>query len=118
MKSVLPDVLPQHNERELGIRTADELINDVKSGIKQAPMAVRLTPHLLSLINWSDPFHDPLVRQFIPLGSRMKPDHPQGSYDSLDETGDSPVKGIIHRYLDKAAFLGRLTIISLQGVTD
>ncbi|KAI0387568.1 kama family protein [Hypomontagnella monticulosa] len=105
MKSVLPDVLPQHNERELGAKTADGFIDDVKSGIKQAPMAVKLTPHMLSLIDWSNPLCDPLVRQFIPLGSRMKPDHPKVTYDSLDETGDSPVKGIIHRYPDKAAFL-------------
>jgi lysine 2,3-aminomutase len=72
-------------------------------------MAVKLTPHLLSLINWSDPLHDPLMRQFIPLKSRMQPDHPRLTLDSLDETGDSPVKGVIHRYPDKAVFLGKNT---------
>jgi L-lysine 2,3-aminomutase len=62
---------------------------------------------ILSLIDWSDPLHDPLVRQYIPLGSRLRPDHPKVTLDSIDETGDSPAPGIIHRYRDRAVFLGR-----------
>ncbi|KAK6951348.1 hypothetical protein Daesc_007882 [Daldinia eschscholtzii] len=103
LKSVLPDTLPEGHIQ--GPRTADELINDVLSGIEQAPMAVKLTPHLLSLVNWADPLHDPILRQFMPLGSWIQPDHPKLVYDSLDETGDSPVEGIIHRYPDRAVFL-------------
>ncbi|OTB15087.1 hypothetical protein K445DRAFT_75469 [Daldinia sp. EC12] len=103
LKSVLPDTLPEGHIH--GPRTADELINDVLSGIEQAPMAVKLTPHLLSLVNWADPLHDPILRQFMPLGSWIQPDHPKLVYDSLDETGDSPVEGIIHRYPDRAVFL-------------
>lgn len=72
-------------------------------------MAVKLNPYMLSLIDWSDPLHDPLMRQFIPLSSRIIPDHPRLTLDSLDETGDSPVKGVIHRYPDKAVFLGMNT---------
>ncbi|KAI1415382.1 kama family protein [Hypoxylon sp. FL1857] len=105
MKAVLPNVLPPTNELESSPRTADELLDDVQVGIRRAPMAVRLTPHLLSLIEWSDPLHDPIFRQFIPLGSRAKPDHPKLTFDSLDEIGDSPVYGLIHRYPDRAAFL-------------
>lgn len=112
MRRVLPDALPLNNEHESSPRTGNELIDDVQSGIQQAPMAVKLTPHLLSLIDWSDPLHDPLMRQFIPLGSRIQKDHPQLSLDSLDETGDSPVKGVIHRYPDKAVFLGIVTFCS------
>ncbi|KAI1076548.1 kama family protein [Whalleya microplaca] len=105
MRPLLPDVLPWSNGFEAGPKTANELVDDIQSGIQQAPMAIRLTPHLLSLIDWSDPLHDPIVRQYIPLGSRIQLDHPELVLDSLDETGDSPVKGIIHRYPDKAVFL-------------
>lgn len=106
MKQVLPESLPQDSERVPGATTTDKLVDDVQRGIRQAPMAIRLTPHILSLIDWSDPLHDPIMRQYIPLESRFKPDHPKVTLDSLDETGDSPVPGIIHRYHDKAVFLG------------
>lgn len=69
-------------------------------------MSVRLTPHILSCINWHRPFDDPIRRQFIALGSKMQPDHPSLSFDSLHETDDSPVKGLVHRYPDKVLFLG------------
>jgi lysine 2,3-aminomutase len=106
MRQVLPEVLPQNNPQGTGPKTAEDFIEDVKNGIDRAPMAVKLTPHVLSLINWSDPIHDPVMRQYVPLASRMLPDHPKLTLDSLDEVGDSPVKGIIHRYPDKAVFLG------------
>ena len=32
-------------------------------------------------------------------------DHPKLTLDSLDEAADSPVKGLVHRYPDKALFL-------------
>ena len=68
-------------------------------------MSVRVSPYLLSLIDWSDPYEDPLRRQFIPLGSRLLPDHPKLDLDSLHEQADAPVPGLTHRYLDKALFL-------------
>lgn len=109
MRPLLPEVLPQENGYGEGPKTVTEFLDDVKSGIRQAPMAVKITPYILSLIDWANPLHDPLLRQFIPLGSRIQPNHPKVTFDSLDETGDSPVKGIIHRYPDKAVFLGMLT---------
>lgn len=69
-------------------------------------MAVRLTPQILSLIDWDDVLADPIRRQFIPLKSSLRPDHPQLSLDSLREMRDSPVPGLVHRYPDKALFLG------------
>ena len=63
------------------------------------------SPYILSRINWHDPRHDPIARQFLPLKSRMLPDHPQLTLDSLHEEADSPVKGLVHRYPDKALFL-------------
>ncbi len=80
-------------------------IEDAAQGFKHSPMSVRVSPYLLSLIDWNNPLEDPLRRQFIPLGSRLLPDHPELHFDSLNEQGDAPVPGLTHRYPDKALFL-------------
>jgi lysine 2,3-aminomutase len=51
-------------------------IRDAEEGFRHAPMPVRVSPYLLSLIDWSRPYEDPLRIQFIPLASRRLPDHP------------------------------------------
>lgn len=38
-------------------------------------MAIRLTPHILSRIDWKNPLDDPVRKQFIPLASAILPDH-------------------------------------------
>jgi lysine 2,3-aminomutase len=83
----------------------EEFIRDAEDGFKHAPMSVRVSPYLLSLIDWSEPYRDPLRRQFVPLGSRLLPDHPKLGLDSLGEQADAPVPGLTHRYVDKALFL-------------
>ncbi|MCB9536846.1 MAG: KamA family radical SAM protein [Myxococcales bacterium] len=80
-------------------------IDDAAAGFERAPMAVRVSPYLLSLIDWDDPVNDPLRIQFIPLDSRFLPDHPKLGLDSLGEQADAPVPGLTHRYPDKALFL-------------
>ncbi len=80
-------------------------IADAKIGFERAPMSVRVSPYLLSLIDWQHPYEDPLRLQFIPLGSRLLPDHPRLDLDSLHERADMPVPGLTHRYTDKALFL-------------
>lgn len=82
-----------------------EFIEDAKRGFHLAPMAVRVTPYLLSLIDWQDPWNDPIRTQFIPLASRLYEDHPMLTLDSLHEQEDAPVPGLTHRYFDKALFL-------------
>jgi lysine 2,3-aminomutase len=82
-----------------------EFIKDAEEGFGHAPMSVRVSPYLFSLIDWNDPYRDPLRRQFIPLGSRLLPDHPKLGLDSLGEQADAPVPGLTHRYGDKALFL-------------
>ncbi|GAB4514005.1 MAG: hypothetical protein Tsb0020_32410 [Haliangiales bacterium] len=79
--------------------------DDVREGFRSAPMSVRVSPYLLSLIDWDNPFSDPLRTQFIPLGSRLTADHPKLTLDSLHEQADAPVPGLTHRYWDKALFL-------------
>jgi len=82
-----------------------EFIEDATRGFSRAPMSVRVSPYVMSLIDWSDPYNDPLRIQFIPVGSRMLPDHPKLDLDSLHEQEDAPVPGLTHRYHDKALFL-------------
>jgi len=82
-----------------------DFIEDVKKGFHMVPMAVRVTPYLLALIDWDNPWEDPIRRQFIPLASQLLPDHPMLSLDSLHEQQDAPVEGLTHRYQDKALFL-------------
>ncbi|MFO0574478.1 MAG: KamA family radical SAM protein [Polyangia bacterium] len=84
---------------------SEEFHKDAAQGFANAPMSVRVSPYLLSLIDWSDPYRDPLRIQFIPLASRLRPDHPKLGLDSLHEREDSPVPGLTHRYPDKALFL-------------
>ena len=83
----------------------DAFIADAEAGFKHAPMSVRVSPYLLSLIDWQDPYRDPLRVQFIPIASRLLPDHPFLDLDSLHERRDMPVPGLTHRYTDKALFL-------------
>ncbi|CAK7206762.1 hypothetical protein SEUCBS139899_009568 [Sporothrix eucalyptigena] len=109
LEQVLPDQVPMDDVTDsgnkAGIQTREELVADVIDGIKTATMSTRMTPYILSRINWSNPRNDPVFRQFIPVKSRMLPDHPKLMLDSLDEHADSPVSGLVHRYTDKALFL-------------
>jgi lysine 2,3-aminomutase len=84
---------------------SDDFIEDAARGFRSAPMSVRVSPYLLSLIDWTRPYEDPLRLQFIPLHSRLLPDHPKLDLDSLHERVDMPVVGLTHRYFDRALFL-------------
>jgi lysine 2,3-aminomutase len=84
---------------------SDTFVRDVEAGFRNAPMSVRISPYLLALIDWKDPYKDPIRRQFLPLGSQLEQDHPMLTLDSLHEQGDAPVAGLTHRYNDKALFL-------------
>ncbi len=83
----------------------DSFFEDVLRGLKNAPMALRISPYLLGLIDWENPHEDPIRTQFLPLASEQVPNHPELRLDSLHEQKDSPVPGLTHRYPDKALFL-------------
>ena len=92
------------------LETVKELVepaffDDVREGFARAPMAVRVSPYIIASIDWSNPGADPIRTQFIPLASKLRPDHPRLTLDSLHELEDSPVPGLTHRYADKALFL-------------
>ena len=47
-------------------RMPDSFYQDVIAGLKRAPMALRISPYLLSLVDWSEPYRDPIRTQFLP----------------------------------------------------
>ncbi|KAF2446738.1 kama family protein [Karstenula rhodostoma CBS 690.94] len=104
--TVLPERLPTSKNPVLKhLKTRDEFIRDARAGLEIASMEVRLTPEILSLVDWTSPLDDPIRMQFITLKSSMLPDHPALTLDSLGEKDDSPVPGLVHRYPGRALFL-------------
>lgn len=91
LSEVLPDKLgvAKKNPMLNKIKTKEDFIEDATRALKLAPMAVRLTPHLLSVIDWNNPLDDPIRRQFLPLASGIIPDHKGLKLDSLNEQEDS-----------------------------
>ncbi|MDQ6825662.1 MAG: KamA family radical SAM protein [Candidatus Eremiobacteraeota bacterium] len=104
-------------QQKHSVKTPDELLNtieglasrqfidDARAGFLKAPMAVRVSPYAMSIIDWDNPYNDPIRIQFIPLASKLLSDHPRLTLDSLHEQDDSPLPGLVHRYIDKALFL-------------
>lgn len=89
----------------LGDLVPGSFYEDVRAGLAQAPMSLRISPYILSLIDWKSAESDPLRIQFLPMASQRKPNHPWIGLDSLAEQEHSPVPGLTHRYPDKALFL-------------
>ena len=113
MRSVLPETIPPQQPLRgkmeyPGVSTPEDFIRSFEVAAKKAPMAFRLSPHVLSVINWTDPLNDPVRRQFVPLDSVINVAHPAGIFDPLHEVDNSPVRGVIHRYSNKALFMGEL----------
>jgi lysine 2,3-aminomutase len=64
----------------------------------EARYAVAITPAIQALIDWPD---DPIGRQFVPDPAELI----AAPYERLDPIADdalSPVKGVVHRYADRA----------------
>ncbi|KAL5118930.1 hypothetical protein ACEQ8H_003059 [Pleosporales sp. CAS-2024a] len=106
LSEALPEKLGESSDDLLKhITHKDAFIEDAIAATKLAPMAIRLTPHILSLIDWQNPLDDPIRKQFVPLASSIIPDHKNVKLDSLGEEDDSPVPGLVHRYPGRALFL-------------
>ncbi len=91
--------------RVLEDRVPNDFYQEVAAGLQHAPMSVRISPYILSLINWDDPYRDPIRKQFLSLRCEQERDHPELHLDSLNELGDAPVEGLTHRYPDRVLFL-------------
>lgn len=83
----------------------DRFIADLVRGLARSTMAMRVTPYVVSLIDWGAPRTDPLRRQFLPLDSEREPDHPMCVLDALAEQRDAVAPGLTHRYPDKVLLL-------------
>jgi lysine 2,3-aminomutase len=78
---------------------------DLERGVRRAPMALRIPPFLVSLVDWRHPYADPVRRQFAPLGSEGEPDHPLAAPDVLAEQRDTVAPCLVRRYPSKALLL-------------
>lgn len=81
------------------------LLADVEAGCAAGRFGLRLSPHLLSLIDWREARDDPIRRQFVPLGSERLPDHPRLGQDAMVEDVETPVPGLLHGHPDRVLFL-------------
>jgi lysine 2,3-aminomutase len=96
--------LPQLESLLAGV-APQALFSDIAAGVQKSGMSVRLSPYIVSLIDWSNIETDRIRRQFLPLASEMESNHPCLVLDSLEETSHSPVDSLVHRYPDKVLFL-------------
>jgi len=64
--------------------------------------AVAVSPTLLELVDPADP-NDPIARQFLPSLEELTI-LPEELSDPIGDAAHSPVKGIVHRYPDRALF--------------
>lgn len=68
---------------------------------KRYPVAV--SEYYLSLIDWKDPFADPVFRQCMPMREELL--EYQASDDPLHEHRQSPVPRLVRRYVDRAVLI-------------
>lgn len=87
------------------MKVDSDLKADIIEGSAQNSMSLKITHHLLNLIDWNNPSTDPIRKQFLPLRSEYLPSHPQSSIDSLSEKKQEVSSGLIHRYPNKLLFL-------------
>ncbi len=64
--------------------------------------AVAVSPHLLALIDPSDP-RDPVARQFLPSPAELDT-RPEDLADPIGDQAHAPVAGIVHRYRGRVLF--------------
>jgi lysine 2,3-aminomutase len=96
---------PQRLRSALGSLASEAFFEDVEKGFQRAPMSMRISPYVIALIDWNDPYNCPLRAQFVPVEKKLLEDHPKLHLDTLHEQADSPTPGLTHRYSDKALFL-------------
>ena len=89
------------------IETKEDLARclNLSESEKKADSRLRMaiTPYYLSLMDPNDPY-DPIRRQAVPTALESSFAEAECK-DPLNEDGDMPVKGIVHRYPDRVLFL-------------
>ncbi|WP_144187056.1 lysine-2,3-aminomutase-like protein [Elioraea rosea] len=98
----MPDgIAPAKTLRSVAALEATGLVppDDALAAV-EARYAIAVTPHVAGLIDRTDP-HDPIAAQYIPHPSEAvtgDDEHP----DPIGDDAKSPVRGIVHRYPDRA----------------
>src|SRR5258708_2065821 len=82
---------PRQLRETLGALAPEGFYADLEAALAHAPMALRISPYLLSLIDWRDPRRDPIRTQFLPLRSQQQPAHPILQFYSLHAQKESPI---------------------------
>ena len=81
-------------------------VEDLEAGMKRAPMSVRVSPYLVSLIDWEHPYEDPAAHPVLPAWRRACwPTTPSSGSTRCTSRPTRPSPGLTHRYIDKALFL-------------
>jgi len=80
----------------------DDMTSERLGGVFELYRAA-ITPYYLCLIDFDDP-KDPLRVQSVPAVEELL-NPGELTWDPLNEEGDSPVTGIVHRYPDRCLFL-------------
>jgi lysine 2,3-aminomutase len=99
---------PAGEARDATLRTAGALVaagfaTSARIGALEAianRYAIAVTPAIAALIDRNDP-HDPIAAQFIPSEEEFLTT-PDELADPIGDAAHSPVKGIVHRYPDRA----------------
>ena len=100
---------PQELSEVLGGTVPRSFLQDVAEGSPLATMSLKMTPYVVSLIDWNHPYRDPLRLQFVSVRSQLVRDHPMLRFDPLSEAEHSPMLGVVRRYVDRALFVANNT---------
>jgi len=82
-----------------GLIAADAAADPVLAEVA-ARYAIAITPDVRDTIDRADPA-DPVARQYVP-DARERETHDDENADPIGDDAHSPVKGIVHRYKDRA----------------
>jgi len=88
-------------ETVLGTKMPSEKRVKLQETIDKFPLSI--TPYYLSLIDAADYDNDPVFKQAFPQVRELELSNCDIE-DPLNEEGDSPIKGITHRYPDRVLF--------------
>jgi len=88
-----------------GLERVFDLSADERSAVERLGdrLPVGITPYYASLLAAGDP-NDPLRRTMVPVMDEFSVS-PSEAEDPLNEDGDMPVPGLVHRYPDRVLFL-------------
>ncbi|MDO8608069.1 MAG: lysine-2,3-aminomutase-like protein [Phaeospirillum sp.] len=89
--------------RRVGDLVAAGLIDPAEAPVIErvgARYAVAVTPAVAGLIDPADP-HDPIARQYVPSAAELIT-APEELSDPIGDISHSPVRGVVHRYPDRA----------------